>query len=353
MTKVQNNPPHPPQSPSAPNQDQQAFAQSVLQAEADAISGITVSESFHQAVDLILNATSAHAGGSVVVSGLGKSGLIGQKLSATLTSTGTPSHFLHPTEALHGDLGRVRHQDVVVLLSYTGSTDEIVALASILRQDQVATIAMVGRPNCELERLSTVTLHIGHVEEACPLNLAPTASATAMLALGDAIALSVMRHRHFSTEDFKKVHPGGTLGRLLAPVIEIMRFRTGENVPVIQTGSRIDQAYTATEKSAQANGLRRTGALLIVDKNETLVGIFTDADLKRSLVKNGNRVWQCPIDDYMKRHPTTLKATDLVRDAVRIVHEMRFDEIPVVDDKNRPLGLIDVQDLMSLKVVAD
>ena len=333
------------------DQDQQAFAEQVLASEAQAVSRVRIGPAFHEAVELIVKATSRGQGGSVVVSGLGKSGLIGQKLAATLAATGTPSHFLHPTEAMHGDLGRVRRGDVVLLLSYGGNTDEVVSLGSILRQDDVPIIALTGRVDNELSRLATVALETGEMDEPCPLNLAPTASTTAMLALGDALALTVMRRRNFGIDDFKKVHPGGTLGRQVMPVVKAMRFRVGENLPMISRHLRVEQAYAQTQALAQAGGLRRAGAVLIVDDDGKLVGIFTDGDLRRSLIKGGSDAWHEPIEKYMTTNPTTLHESDLVRDAVHLVRTHRWDEIPVVDQQGKPLGLIDVQDLVALKVI--
>ncbi|MEX0653966.1 MAG: KpsF/GutQ family sugar-phosphate isomerase [Phycisphaeraceae bacterium] len=335
--------------------DQADFACRVLDAEAQAIRRITLDDSFHRAVDLVLQAEAGQPHpGSLVVSGLGKSGLIGQKLSATFASTGTPSHFLHPSEAMHGDLGRIRRGDVALLLSYGGNTEEVVTLAELLRQDGLATLAIVGKPDCDLGRLCTVALCIGDVTEACPLNLAPTASTTAMLALGDALALTVARRRSFGVEQFRKLHPGGGLGRQLMPVTQAMRFKVGgeaDNLPLIERSSTVEQAYAEAERYAKASGLRRAGALLIADEAGKLAGIVTDGDLRTALIRQGPGVWQGPIERIMTPKPTTLGVDALVRDAVRVVREHRFDEIPVVDEDGRPVGLIDVQDLAALKVI--
>lgn len=327
--------------------EQVRFARQVMDAEAQAIRCIEVGESFHQAVDLILNI----GDGSLVVSGLGKSGLIGQKLAATFASTGTPAHFMHPVEAMHGDLGKVRKGDAVLILSYGGNTDEVVTLAELLRQDEVPMIAMVGRDDCDLARIATVTLPVGDVTEACPHNLAPTASTTAMLALGDALALVVSRRRNFGVTDFQKFHPGGGLGRQLMPVVHAMRFKAGDNQPLIGLGVSVKQAYDQAEAYAKESGLRRAGALLIVDDAGKLAGIVTDGDLRTALIKQGPDVWGGPIRDLMTQNPTTLPHTALVRDAVRIVRERRFDEVPIIDADGKPVGLIDVQDLAALKVI--
>jgi len=350
-----------------------AFARTVLDAEAAAIQRVELNESFDAAVELIGRITTSTAsgggGGSLVVSGLGKSGLIGQKLSATFASTGTPSHFLHPVEAMHGDLGRVRKEDVVLLMSFGGGTEEVVTLASLLKQDAVPTIALVGRAGSDLGRLATVPLAIGDVTEACPHNLAPTASTTAMLALGDALALAVMRLRDFGAQDFHKYHPGGGLGKQLMPVVEAMRFKVGSpgakgagspgvgipgagaNLPLIHVGTSVQKAYEIAEQSAKASGLRRPGALIVVDDTGRLAGFVTDGDLRSALIKRGPEVWLGAIDGIMTANPTTLTSEALIRDAVHIVREHRFDEIPIVDGAGKPVGLIDVQDLAALKVI--
>jgi len=349
------------------------FAQQVLESEAKAIEQIKITPAFGKAVQMILDATVVDGdgdeggseggsegrgegrgegrlgrGGSVVVSGLGKSGIIGQKVSATLASTGTPSHFLHPTEAMHGDLGRVQRGDLVLILSFGGSTEEVVSLATILRQDGVGVISIVGTAKCDLARLSTVALCVGDLMEACPLNLAPTASTTAMLAMGDALALCVSRQRAFSIDDFRKVHPGGALGRQLMPVVDAMRFRVGQNLPVVEATMTVRQALEA-EASSPDN--RRVGALLVVDMAGLLVGIFTDADLRRLLIHRGNKALDQSMEAVMTAKPRCLGDQSLVRDAVQLVREMRIDEVPVVDDDGKPVGLIDVQDLVALKVI--
>ena len=326
--------------------DEQAdFARRALRAEADAINRIVIDDAFHEAVDLILGAEQ----GGVVVSGLGKSGLIGQKISATFSSTGTPSHFLHPSEAMHGDLGRVRRGDVVLLLSFGGNTDEVISLASVLKQDAVPVIAIVGKSDCDLARLATRTLSIGDVTEACPLNLAPTASTTAMLALGDALALAVSRRRNFGVEDFKKVHPGGGLGRQLMPVTEAMRFKVGVNLSLVERHLTLEQAYAKAASDDPA--IRRAGALLVVDDAGRLAGIFTDGDLRRLIFSEPQRARTAAIGEIMTNNPRHLTDAALVRDAVQIMRELRIDEVPVIDSDGKPLGLIDVQDLVALKVI--
>lgn len=323
---------------------QAAFAQQVLAAEAEAIRRLSIGAPFHAAVELILGTT-----GAVVVTGLGKSWLIGQKISATFASTGMPSLVLHPTDALHGDLGRVRRDDVVLALSYGGNTEEVVCLVTHLRQDDVPVISIVGSDESDLGRLSTIALCLGDVTEACPMNLAPTASTTATLAMGDALALCVSRRRQFGVEDFQKVHPGGALGRQLMAVVDAMRFRVGENLPLVHRDMTVGEAYRRAD--IEAPGVRRAGALLVVDGPGKLCGIFTDADLRRLMLRDGDRALGEPIHAVMTANPRRLGPGALVRDAVQLVRELRIDEIPVVDRENVPIGLIDVQDLITLKVI--
>ena len=346
-------------------ESQRDFARQVLEAEAEAIRRVAIDQTLDDAVAVVRAATAA--GGALVVTGLGKSGLIGQKLSATFSSTGTPSHFLHPVEAFHGDLGRIRRGDAVLLLSYSGNTEELLTLAEVLRQDGVPMVALTrdAGPGNGLSRLADVTLAVGDITEACALALAPSSSTTATLALGDALALSVSRSRKFTADQFQKHHPAGGLGRQLTAVVDAMRFyapRPGEaageddgpaagNIPLIRLGTEVSAAYAAAERQAKDSGLRRPGALLMVDDAGRLAGIVTDGDLRSALIETGPEVWRGPIDAIMTRQPTTLPDTALVRDAVHIVRQKRFDEIPVVDADRRPVGLIDVQDLAALKVI--
>ncbi len=329
------------------------FIASVIRAESDALRLLldTIGPDVHTAVEIL--AATADAGGSVIVSGLGKSGIIGKKISATLASLGVPSHDLHPSDAAHGDLGRVSPRDCLLALSYSGETDEVVALASIVRADSAPVISITGGENgrrSALARLSTVNLWVGAVEEACNLTMAPTSSTTATLALGDALALAASRRRAFSAEDFHKRHPGGGLGGLLRPVTDILRFVVGRNLPVVRDDHTVGEAL----REAQAVG-RRPGALMLVDQNGVLTGLFTDGDLRRLVLTAPS-----PADalartmrDVMTRTPRTLPHTSVVRDAVRMFREFRQDEIPVVDDQGRPIGVLDVQDLIAIRAIQD
>jgi len=288
----------------------------------------------------------ANCEGHIVVGGMGKSGLIGLKISATFSSLGQPSHFVHPSEAIHGDLGRIRRGDVALLLSYSGSTEEVLNLAAILKSDGMPRIGISRSHQSALASLCDVHLAVGEIEEACPLNLAPTASTTAILAMGDALALALSRRRNFTADDFHKHHPGGMLGVGLRKITEALRFRVGDNLPVVH-----DQV-TVREACRHTSGNRRAGAILVVDDRQRLAGIFTDGDLRRLVVGDPNAM-DCRIGDVMTPRPQHLTVDDLVRDAVRLVRERRLDEIPVLDHDGKPVGLVDVQDLIAMKVVSE
>ncbi|NOG54422.1 MAG: KpsF/GutQ family sugar-phosphate isomerase [Planctomycetes bacterium] len=322
--------------------DEREFVLGAIRAEAEAVQRLPdeLGDELHQAID-VLEACHGH----VVTTGMGKSGLIAQKLSSTMASIGVPSHFVHPAEAVHGDLGRIRADDVLLAMSYSGNTDEVVALATLVKPDGIPVVGMSSNPVSELARLSTVHLSIGDVMEACPLNLAPTASTTAMLALGDAVALAVSRRRQFTVEDYRKRHPGGLLGKGLKSICEVLRFRVGENLPTIPAG------VTVREALDRANVGRRPGAMLIVDADDgRLVGIFTDGDLRRLVLAHPDALDR-KIAAVMTAEPRCLQSDALVRDTVQLVREHRQDEIPVVDKDGRPIGLLDVQDLIAMKVI--
>lgn len=327
---------------------EQAFLVDALLAEADAVRRLGdrvrggEAEAWHRALDLMEGCK-----GHVVVAGMGKSGLVGAKISATLASLGQPSHFVHPAEAVHGDLGRIRSEDVAFLLSFSGETEEVVTLASILKADGVRRIGLSSKPQSGLARQCDVHLNLGDIVEACPLRLAPTASTTAMLAAGDALALALARRRDFAADDFHKHHPGGMLGVGLKPVTEIMRFRVGTNLAVVS------ELVSVREAIAPAGEVRRPGASVLVDAAGRLSGIFTDGDLRRVVISGGTAALDAPIRERMTRQPQRLTVDSLVSDAVRLVRERRLDEIPVVDHDGKPVGLIDVQDLIALRVVKD
>ncbi len=324
-----------------------AFLRTVFEAESstlDRIAGRIDEDAgeWDRAISIV-----ATCGGHVVVSGMGKSGLVGAKISATLSSLGRPSHALHPAEAVHGDLGRIRQDDVALLISYSGETEEVLALGSILKADGVPCIGISRSATSSLGRVCDAHLSLGEITEACPLNLAPTASTTAMIAVGDALALAAARRADFDADSFHRHHPGGLLGAGLRPIVETLRFRVGDNVAVVRDHLTVREALGASGDA------RRTGAILIVDEEGLLHGIFTDGDLRRLVNTAGAAGLESPIAEVMTKQPRHLTEGDLVRDAVRLVRERRVDEIPVVDAGGRPLGIVDVQDLVAMKVVRD
>ncbi|HVZ93439.1 MAG TPA: KpsF/GutQ family sugar-phosphate isomerase, partial [Phycisphaerales bacterium] len=309
-----------PQSSSARCQEH-AFITGVLRAEAAAIGSLVDraqawGDSLHRAVDLIVRC--ADAGGSVLVAGIGKSGIIGRKISATLASLGVPSHDIHPTEAAHGDLGRIRSTDLLITLSNSGETEEVLALAEALRQDGVSVLAITGGQGAStLARISTICLSLGDIGEAGDRSLAPTCSTTAMLAVGDALALAAARRRAFTDDDFARRHPGGTLGGLMRPVTDALRFVAGRNLPVFPERLTVRKALEDAAKLG-----RRPGAILITDAAGVLIGIFTDGDLRRLILRDAAELDQ-PISAVMTRAPRTISASATVRDAVHFFRENR------------------------------
>ncbi|MBO6514345.1 MAG: KpsF/GutQ family sugar-phosphate isomerase [Phycisphaerales bacterium] len=334
-------------------QQERDFMSRAMTHEADAINRIAtrIDEQFTKAVDLLERC--ADAGGTVVVSGLGKSGYIGSKISATLASLGIPSHPVHPTEAAHGDLGRFQSKDVVICLSHSGETEEVVNLAAILRQDNLPIIAITrgivdGAPESALARLATVVLSVGVVGEAGDGEyLAPTSSTTAALAIGDALSLAVARRRSFTHEDFHARHPGGQLGSLLRPAMELVRFKAGSNLPIANESDTVSKALNDA-----AQVVRRPGALLVTNDSGKLTGIFTDSDLRRLILSNPDDL-QKPISEIMSRDPRCLTIDAKATDAVAMFREYRADEIPIVDHQHKPMGLLDVQDLIAMKLVRE
>jgi arabinose-5-phosphate isomerase len=318
------------------------YARMVFSAEAAGIASITpvVDESFAKAAEMIYNCT-----GSVIVSGIGKAGLIARKISATLASTGSPSHFLHPAEAVHGDLGRLRRDDIVIVLSYGGETDEIIRLINLVKQLEIKLIAITGDSDSTLSKHSDVVLCMGKIEEACPLGLAPSVSTACMLAIGDALAFTVMKARNFGVEDFARFHPGGSLGTKLLTVEQSMIFRPGEKLPIASVDDTVRQMLDKT------GSVKRHGAVMIVDKAGRLAGIVTDADLRRLFTAKASAAFDIKTADVMTAGCKRIRADALASEATAIFHKYRIDELPVVDSADRPVGLIDVQDILTIKVV--
>jgi arabinose-5-phosphate isomerase len=331
-----------------------AAAREVVRSESASIGSVAdkLDAAIVQAIRLIFDRSDETRGrhGAVAVSGVGKAGLVGQRISASFASTGTPSHFLHPVEALHGDLGRVRRNDVALLLSYSGETDELVRLLDFLKRQHVAMVAITSSRDSTLGKFADITIELGKIEEVCPHGLAPTTSVNCMSAVGDALVLGVMSLRQFSREDYGAFHPGGSLGRKLVKVSQVMEFKAGENFePALET-------LTLREVLARdpAAG-RRAGAVVIINAAGILSGVFTDGDLRRQLRAVGRdgpaSLLEKPISAIMTRNPKRIGHDALASEALAILNKYRIDELPVVDAEDRPVGLVDVQDLVRLRVV--
>ena len=321
--------------------DQLQHAREVLTTEADALTMVRdrLGEDFCRAAAL-LHDVSQHRG-CVIVTGMGKAGLVGQKIAATLASTGTRAHPLHPAEAMHGDLGRISPEDVILALSYSGETDEVVRIIRPIQLIGARIVAVTARGNSQLARRADVAIVLGPIEEACPLGLAPSASTTAMMAVGDALAFVVSRMRNFQPENFVQFHPGGSLGKLNGPVEDAMR--TGDQLRVAHYRSTVRTALIETHREG-----RRTGAMLLVDDHGVLRGIFTDSDLARLLELRHDDALDLPVADLMNTQPTIVTAGTPVSDAMDILSSRKFSQIPVLDHAGRPIGILDITDLIGL-----
>jgi arabinose-5-phosphate isomerase len=284
----------------------------------------------------------------VVVTGIGKAGIIGQKISATLASTGTPSLFLHAAEALHGDLGRIKKDDMVLALSNSGATDETLGVLTSVKKIGACLIAITGIEDSALARHSDVLICYGDVVEACPLGLTPTTSTTIMLALGDALAMAILRRRNFSKEEFALYHPAGSLGRKLLKVSDVMR--SGDQNPVIGMESTVLEAL-----SVMTNTQGRPGAVSVTDQKGKLAGFYTDGDLRRNIeaaaARNDMSLFEKPISGIMTTRPKSIHRDKLAGEALRILREFKIDQIPVIDEEGKPIGLLDVQDLLTVRIV--
>ncbi len=313
-------------------------AREVLRTEAQAILSLVdrLGADFEAAVSAL-----AACRGHLIVTGMGKAGLVGQKISATFASTGTPSIFLHPAEAYHGDLGRVVREDVVLALSTSGETAEVVRLLAPLRQIGARIIAVTASRDSTLGRNADLVIELGRIEEACPLGLAPSASTTAVLALGDALALSVLEARGFDKEKFAFYHPGGDLGRKLLKVSDVMR--TGDRNPVVGEATPLPEAIKRITEA-------RAGAVVVVDAAGRLAGIFTDGDFRRKIGRDPSLI-TARISDVMTRSPRSIAPDRLASEALKVLRERKIDELPVVNGKGEPVGMLDVQDLLDVGVV--
>jgi arabinose-5-phosphate isomerase len=315
------------------------MARKVLRIESDAIRSLIgrVDAGFKKIVDAICGIR-----GRVIMTGMGKPGFIAQKISATLSSTGTPSVYLHPAEALHGDLGMVTKNDIVIALSNSGETEEIIKFLPIVKKIGAGLIAMTGNTKSRLARFADYTIDVYVKREACPLGLAPTTSTTAMLAMGDALALALLDKKGFREKDFAFYHPGGILGkRLILTVSDIMRI--GSANPVVKESATVREALIAITKA-------RAGSASVVDKNGKLSGIFTDGDLRRHIGSDPDIITKS-VKDVMTKKPVTITRERLAAEAFEILKSKKIDELPVVDAKSRPVGLVDVQDLLKAGLV--
>ena len=315
------------------------LAHETLDIEADAVRHLRngLSPSFVQAVRAILNVT-----GRVVVMGMGKSGHVGRKITATLASTGTPAMFVHPAEASHGDLGMVKDADLVIAISNSGESDELAAILPVLKRQGVPLVALTGGAQSTLANHADIVLNTGVLKEACPLNLAPTASTTAQMAMGDALAVALLDARGFKAEDFARSHPGGALGRrLLTHVSDVMR--SGDAAPRVLP----EASFSDLMREMSAKGL---GASAIVDAQQKVLGIFTDGDLRR-LIEKGTDMRALTAQQVMHANPRTVRAGALAAEAAELMELYRITSVLVVDDHGALCGAINTNDLMRAKVI--
>lgn len=331
-----------PLSPAAQDADVLARGREILRAEGAAIlqAADALDASFCRAVRLIERCT-----GNVVVTGIGKAGLVARKISATLASTGTPSHFLHPAEAMHGDLGALRGDDVLLALSQSGETEEITRLLPHVAARSIPILALTARADSTLGRAARVVVTTGRVREACGLGLAPSTSTALLLSLGDALALVTSGLRRFTPEDFAARHPGGSLGRQLMRVEEAMR-------PLAQcrTAAAAEHVRSVFSRPLPT---RRTGAVMVLDAAGLLVGLFTDSDLARLFERRADAAIDGPIGDVMTRRPTTVTVGTRLSDALAVMETRRISELPVLGADGRVAGLLDIVDLVGITPAED
>lgn len=308
------------------------LARAVLRTEADAVAALIdrLDERFAAAVQLL-----ADCRGRVIVSGIGKSGIIARKIAATLSSTGTSAYFVHPTEAVHGDIGAVRNEDLLIALSHSGETPEMLRLAELTKRLGVRIIGITDKASSPLGQAADVALECGVSEEACPLNLAPTASTTAALALGDALAMTLLVRKGFREEDFANLHPGGQLGKRLMRIERLMH--TSEQLPLVDVAAPLREVVA----TMSAKGF---GMACVTDADAALAGIITDGDLRRALAAAGD-LPELQAADLMTREPITIRPSALAVEALALLEEHRVTALVVVDDTRRVLGIVHLHDL--------
>lgn len=306
----------------------------VIKTEADAILALLdrIGSHFEKAIEILYRCE-----GKIIVTGMGKPGIIARKISATFNSTGTPSQFIHPAEASHGDLGTVLEKDVIIIISNSGETEEIKNLLPFLKRLGVKVIGMTGNPQSTLAKNADIVLDISIQKEACPLGLAPTASTTVSLAMGDALAMALLEKKGIKAEEYALYHPGGSLGKKLTLRVEDI-MRTGVANPIVDMNMRVKEVLIHVTSA-------KAGAASIIDESGILIGIFTDGDLRRHLEEDPD-ILQKSIQELMTRHPRNIERGKMAVEALRLMKELSIDELPVVDEKGRPVGLLDVQDLI-------
>lgn len=312
----------------------------VLAIEQDALQSLhgRLDQNFAQACRLLLDCK-----GRVVCTGMGKSGHIANKIAATLASTGTPAFYVHPGEASHGDLGMIMDNDVILALSYSGESDEINMIMPVLKRQGNIIISMTGKPQSRLAQYSNVHLDIAVAEEACPLGLAPTSSTTVSLALGDAIAVALLEARGFSSEDFARSHPAGSLGRrLLVHIADLMH--QGDDLPTVLANATVTEALLEMSQ-------KRLGMTAIVDANNQLLGVFTDGDLRRAVNQGPINLNQTAVSSLMAKNPKTVLANRLAVEAAHLLEQYQINGLLVVDDQNRLVGALNIHDLLRARVV--
>lgn len=328
---------HDPQS-ARPDLDRLAYAKEIVRAEATALHHVAerLDGKFIEAVELLLTCP-----GRVCITGTGKSADVGQKIAGTLNSTGTRAYVLDATRAVHGDLGMIHGNDVVVALSHSGESEEVVRLIPSLKQMAFALIALTSQRHSTLAHKADVAIVLGPLEEVCPLGLAPSTSTTAMIAVGDALAFVLMKLRDFSHEDFARFHPAGSLGRKLLKVEAVMR--QGGALRIASSHATVREVFGQGQRLG-----RRTGAVMLVDEAGSLVGLFTDSDLARLFEKRRDDALDRPIAEVMTPQPITVGLGTRLIDAVEMIQRRKISELPVVDHVGRPMGMLDITDLIGL-----
>ena len=314
------------------------LALDVLKIESESVAKLkrSINENFVEAVEILYACK-----GRVIVTGMGKSGLIGKKIAATLSSTGTPSYFLHPAESTHGDSGIITKDDVIIAISNSGETEELLHLLPLIKRFGVKMIALTGNLNSTLSKTSDVTLDIGVEKEACPLNKAPTASTTATLAMGDALAVCLLEKRGFSEEDFLIFHPGGTLGKGILFKVEDLMI-TGDKLPIAKESDDFCEVIKLISE-------KKLGIAILVDDNGAMTGILTDGDIRRTLIKYP-QVHSLKAKDVMTLNPKTIKTSELAAKALHLMEKYSITALAITDEDNHPVGILHIHDLLKAGV---